>query len=530
MLPSKLAFVDVETTGIRSSYDRIIEIGILRIEDNQLVQTFNSLINPQAYLPKEITMLTGIAQQDIENAPTFRVVKDEIIEILRDCTFVAHNVRFDYAFLKHELLRENTPYSAKHFCTVRLARLLFPKWQRHNLDAVITECNIECQNRHRAFDDAKVLFKFYQQLVKTLPQEKIEEALAKTMKKPSLPVNLPMEELDKLPEKPGVYIFYGTKANLENSDCSEKSENRTLRLSDNQNLQTSEYSGNRKNKLIETVPLYVGKSINIRNRVLSHFSSDISSSTEMHIAQQIKRIETFTTAGELGALLLESQLIKELLPIYNKKSRIKHELIAVKKRENKQGYDECYLEPITKISANNLRDFLGFFRSRKQAKATLTDLTKQHMLCEKLLGLEKTSGACFAYRLNRCNGACVGKEKPIIYNLKVQTAFSENKILPWPFNGPILIKEDEGIYDAFGLIGKSEYFIIDNWCYLGTATEDQEGNINEKTSNEVIFDLDIYKILRQFLKNPANRKKIKVINRERGKIMLASKLSVLHQQ
>src|SRR6185437_7143312 len=167
----------------RSSYDRIIEIGILRVEDGELVDTFSSLINPQSYLPKEITQLTGITQHDIESAPTFRSMKEEIIEILADCTFVAHNVRFDYAFLKHELLRENITYSAKHFCTVRLSRILYPQWQRHNLDAVISECNIACENRHRAFDDAKVLYEFYNHILKTMPQDKLEKALSKTMKK-----------------------------------------------------------------------------------------------------------------------------------------------------------------------------------------------------------------------------------------------------------------------------------------------------------------------------------------------------------
>lgn len=505
MLPSKLAFVDIETTGTRSSYDRIIEIGILRVEDGKLVGTFNSLINPQSYLPKEITQLTGITQQDIETAPTFRSVKDEIIEMLADSTFVAHNVRFDYAFLKHELLRESINFSSKLFCTVRLSRILFPKWQRHNLDAVISECNIECVNRHRAFDDAKVLYEFYQHILKSIPREKLEEALKKTMKKPSLPINLPFEELDKLPEKPGVYIFYGDKFS-ENSD---KSETQILKISDNQKhrlSESSEYS--EKDKLFPTIPLYVGKSINIRNRVLSHFSSDIASPTEMQIAQQVKSIDTIPTAGELGALLLESQLIKKLLPIYNKKSRIKHELIAVKKKTDKNGYDECYLEPITEISADTLQEFLGFYRSRKQAKTTLADIAKNHMLCEKLLGLEKTSTGCFAYRLNRCKGACVGKEKPLLYNLRLQTAFIENKILPWPFTGAILIQENDGVQTEFGLLGKSEYFLIDNWCYLGTVTVDADGNINDKSLQTAAFDLDIYKILRQFLRNPENAKKI----------------------
>lgn len=518
MLPNKIAFIDVETTGTHASYDRIIEIGILRVENNQLVRTFQSLINPQSYLPKEITMLTGITHQDIEHAPTFNSVKDEIKEILDDCTFVAHNVRFDYAFVKHEFLRENITYSSKHFCTVRLSRLLFPQWQRHNLDAVIRECNIACTNRHRAFDDAQVLQIFYQQLVETMPAEDLEKALAKTMKKPSLPIYLPIEELEKLPEKPGVYIFYGTNT------------------SDSSSHHPELYSGSKKQisksdeiKLQNLAPLYIGKSINIKNRVLSHFSADIASSTEMQIAQQVKRIETVTTAGELGALLLESQLIKEMLPIYNKKSRIKHELIAVKKRTNKDGYDECYFEPIEKISAENVQEFLGFFKSRKQTKATLADLAKEHMLCEKLLGLEKTTGACFAHRLNRCKGACVGKEKAMLYNLRLQIAFSKNKILPWPFDGTILIKEDEGVYDEFGLHGKNEYFVIDNWCYQGKVTADEEGNINDRPLEEVNFDLDVYKILRQFLKNPQNRKKITVI---KGKIEQKSEAELLvpHRQ
>jgi DNA polymerase III subunit epsilon len=508
MLPNKLAFVDIETTGTRSSYDRIIEIGILRVEDNKLTKTFQSLVNPQSYLPKEITRLTGITEQEVENAPTFHSIKDDVLEMLEDCTFVAHNVRFDYAFLKHELLRENITYSSKHFCTVRLSRILFPQWQRHNLDAVISECNIACTNRHRAFDDAQVLFEFYQQLLKTLPIEKLEAALSKTMKKPSLPINLPMEELDKLPEKPGVYIFYGTNVMPDSNNRHPKSSPGSQ--------PDSRFRGNDKDmnkadlNTFSQIPLYVGKSVNIRNRVLSHFSSDISSATEMHIAQQVKRIETIPTAGELGALLLESELIKKLLPIYNKKSRIKHELIAVKKRKNKLGYDECYLEPITTIDAGNLQEFLGFYRSRKQAKATLADLAKQHMLCEKLLGLEKTNGACFAHRLNRCKGACIGKENTTLYNLKLQTAFTESKILPWPFKGAILIQETEGVYDEFGLLGKNEYFIIDNWCYLGTAGVDSDGNVNDKNFNRVTFDLDVYKILRQFLRNPANEKKIRL--------------------
>lgn len=464
MLPSKLAFVDIETTGMRSSYDRIIEIGILRVEDNKLVKTFHSLFNPQTHIPPEITKLTGISGGDLENAPSFRSMKDEIMETIQDCIFVAHNVRFDYSFLMNELRRENVTFASKHFCTVRLSRLLYPHQPRHNLDALIERFGLTCASRHRAFDDAKVLFDFYQKIQQEFPVEHVAEMIKKTMKKPSLPLNLPQTDLDNLPEKPGVYMFYGE----------------------------------------DGAPLYIGKSVNIRNRVLSHFSADIHSPTEMKISQQIKSIETITTAGELGALFLESKLIKERLPLYNKMSRIKHELIAIRTKLNKQGYYEVVLEPIKFINVEELATFYGFSRSRRQAKALLAAMAKDFGLCEKLLGLEKTSTSCFAYRLDRCKGACMGREKPLLYNLKFETAFASMKIKTWPYSGPILIEESE--FET-----KKEYFLIDKWCYLGSVIVDNEGHKKAELVNDLTFDLDIYKILKQYLRKPNNLKKIQQV-------------------
>jgi DNA polymerase-3 subunit epsilon len=464
MLPDKLAFVDIETTGMRSAYDRIIEIGILRVENNKLVKTFHSLFNPESYLPAEITSLTGITARELENAPTFRSMKDEILEVLADCVFVAHNVRFDYSFLMNELRRENITFSSKHFCTVRLSRLLYPSQKRHNLDALIDRFQLRCESRHRAFDDAKVLFDFYQIVQKDFPTDKLASMIKQTMKKPSLPLKLPQKDLDSLPEKPGVYLFYGENG----------------------------------------APLYIGKSVNIRNRVLSHFSSDIHSPTEMKISQQIESIETITTAGELGALFLESKLIKERLPLYNKMSRIKHELIAIKHQLNKDGYQEVIIEPIKTINIEELSSFLGFCRSRRQAKTFLANITQKYGLCEKLMGLEKTSTSCFAYRLDRCKGACTGKEKSILYNLKFETAFASLKIKTWPFSGPILIEESE--FET-----RKEYFLIDKWCYLGSVIVDNEGNKKADLVNDLVFDLDIYKILKQYMRHPNNLKKIQPV-------------------
>src|SRR5258708_30818611 len=115
MLPSKIAFIDIETTGLNLNYDRIIEIGILRVENNQLVKTYQTLINPGCYISPMISQITGITKESLENAPTFSEIKEQLHEILEDCTFVAHNVRFDYGFIRNEFKRFGISYTSKHF-------------------------------------------------------------------------------------------------------------------------------------------------------------------------------------------------------------------------------------------------------------------------------------------------------------------------------------------------------------------------------------------------------------------------------
>src|SRR3989344_5971444 len=269
-LPSKLAFVDVETTGCRVN-DRIIDIGILRVENGELVETYNTLLNPNMMVPPEITELTGILPTQLEGAPTFGQVKKDIYSLLDDAVFVAHNVRFDYNFLRSEFSREETTFRARNLCTVKLSRTLFPTQRHHNLDSIIERHGFKIKNRHRAFDDAKILWEFYQYILKNFSDDLVQKAVSFVLKQPTRPLNIDPEIMANLPEAPGVYIFYGARG----------------------------------------MPLYIGKSINIKERVMSHFSADKDSPTEAKIAQQIESIDTIQTAGELGALFLESQLIKK---------------------------------------------------------------------------------------------------------------------------------------------------------------------------------------------------------------------------
>ncbi len=483
MLPKSIAFVDIETTGMRLSYDRVIEIGVLRVENDAVVNTYQSLINPQCYLPPEITGMTGISGIELASAPTFRQIKDDLVEILKDCIFVAHNVRFDYGFLKQEFKRLELSFAPKHFCTVKLSKYLFPRYKRHNLDSIIERFGFECQNRHRAFDDAKILWDFYQEIHKQLPEEKVQAAIDKALKKPSLPSNLPVNTFEKLPECPGVYIFYGS----------------------------------------DKAPLYVGKSINIRERVLSHFSNDHSSSIEMKISQQITSVETIQTSGELGALLKESALIKSMQPLYNKKLRISHKLIALKRITDKKGFETVKLETLSSIQPDEIANIMGVFRSQRRAKDFLINLVEEYSLCEKILGLEKTSGACFGHRLGRCKGGCIGEEIPLRYNMRFVMAFSKHKIKAWPFEGPIAIEE----YDS--IEGRTERFIIDKWCLLGSTFAD-EYDATDMKMDEILFDHDTYKILESYFRSGKNMKNIKVVTKNKFAELIFEENSALQKK
>ncbi|MEK7571810.1 MAG: 3'-5' exonuclease [Patescibacteria group bacterium] len=184
-LPDNLCFVDLETTGTATNYHRIIEIGIVKVANGQIVREYKQLVNPQTYIDPFITSMTGITEEVLVHAPTFAQIKDEVFELLDNAVFVAHNVGFDYGFLRSEFKRYDISFIANHFCTVRLSRILFPNWERHNLDAVINHFNIPCTNRHRAYDDAKVLYEFWKKAQQTIDEETFQQAVLRTLKEPT---------------------------------------------------------------------------------------------------------------------------------------------------------------------------------------------------------------------------------------------------------------------------------------------------------------------------------------------------------
>jgi DNA polymerase III subunit epsilon len=157
-----LVFIDIETTGGKSDTSKIIDIGVIRVENGVVVKTMNQLIQPNIPIPYFITKLTGITNEMVWSQPDFKAIAPELELILKDALFIAHNVEFDYGFIKIEFKRIGIDFNCDRACTVKLSRLIHPEHYRHSLDKIIERMDLKVKNRHRGFDDAEVLWKFFQ--------------------------------------------------------------------------------------------------------------------------------------------------------------------------------------------------------------------------------------------------------------------------------------------------------------------------------------------------------------------------------
>ena len=201
-----LAIIDTETTGMSPSFDRVIEIGIIRVEKGEVTETYSSLVDPECTVSPFITNITGITNEDLDGAPLFADIAPKVRDLLDGAVFVAHNARFDYGFLKSEFERAGIPFTARMLCTVKLSRRLYPQHRHHGLEDIIARMDIPFERRHRALDDAGAVWHF---LRKSTRLARFSDVVAEILKRPSLPPLLTEDHIGHLPEAPGVYLFYG---------------------------------------------------------------------------------------------------------------------------------------------------------------------------------------------------------------------------------------------------------------------------------------------------------------------------------
>lgn len=442
-----LAFVDLETTGATATADRITEIGIVEV-DEKGVREWSCLVNPGTPISGFIERLTGISNAMVADAPAFEDVAEEVKARLDGRLLIAHNARFDYGFLKNEFKRAGQDFRATVLCTVKLSRKLFPQHAKHNLDSLIARHDLTVSSRHRALGDARLIHQFWTRLQAEVAPELLAQTVKTLTARPSLPAGLDPAAVDDLPDGAGVYLFFG-----END-----------------------------------LPLYVGKSKELKKRVLAHFAADHAAAREMNLAQQVRRIECIATGGEIGALLKEAALIKQLQPIHNRVLRRNEELCFWQLIEVRAGEWRPALLLASDLGHRQQDHLYGPFKSARDAKRTLTELAKEHHLCHSLLGLEKVKAGkpCFAHQLQQCKGACVGKEPMSFHSARLMAALGRHRLSPWPFTGPAWIREG------------GEVHLIDHWRHLGTAR--CEADLHELLDvPPPAFDRDAYRTLLKVL-------------------------------
>lgn len=281
------AIVDIETTGGYAQGHRITEIAIAIYDGEQMVDWFESFVNPDAKIPLHITALTGITNDMVDDAPTFEAIAPQIYKLLQPCVFVAHNVNFDYSFVRHQLAEAGIEWNAKKLCTVRLSRKIFPNFPSYSLSSLCKELNIEQTIKHRAGADTLATVEVFKLLLQNDKDGVIQKSLKGNAGEFRLPAHLNRDEFEVLPDTTGVYYFLNTKNEI----------------------------------------IYVGKANNIKKRVGQHFSGKITQETRQGFLREIAHISHEECGNELVALLLEEQEIKKHWPKYNRaQKKIKSEL------------------------------------------------------------------------------------------------------------------------------------------------------------------------------------------------------------
>jgi DNA polymerase III subunit epsilon len=373
------AIVDIETTGSRPSEDKITEIAIVLHDGQKVVDSFTSLINPGRSIPYEITQLTGITNEMVREAPRFHEVARRIVEFTEGKVFVAHNVRFDYSFLKSEFHSLGYNYQRKTLCTVRLSRKLLPGYPSYSLGKLCSSLKIPLSNRHRAYGDAEATSKLFDKILKLEKPHELTDFIDGEIKAQTLPPQISAAQVMALPEETGVYYFHDAQGHI----------------------------------------IYVGKSKNIKKRIVSHFAMDYKSRKSIEFKNSITDISYELTGSELVALLLESDEIKRIKPKYNSAQKRTGGLYGIYQEVDKNGYIHLYFD---RIRAGD--EPLVMLQNYHRAQGFLYRQVEKFNLCLKMCELHKIKGPCFDYQLRRCKGACTGQEPAEEYNLRVQQAIN----------------------------------------------------------------------------------------------------------
>ena len=407
------AILDIETTGGKYNEEGITEIAIYKFDGHQIIDQFCSLVNPERNIQPFVVNLTGINNQMLRNAPKFHEVAKRIIEITDNCTIVAHNAQFDNRILSTEFDRLGYPFEKNMLCTVELSKKLIPDLSSYSLGKLVKSLGIPITDRHRAQGDAKATVELFKLLLeKDIEKVIISDTIKKDPKRQLAPKLLDM--IEAAPTTIGVYYMH------------------------------------RKNGKI----IYVGKSKNIKKRLIQHFTNDNKKSKKIQL--EVVSVSYEETGNDLIAQLKESQEIKKLNPIFNytlKTTIFQSQLYSYM---DDNGYLNLRIEKVP-MEQEEVKNIITTFTNYQQAKSLLYKITDEFHLCQKLNHLGKTEGACFNHGLKMCHGACIKLETPFDYNTRVQKFIDKSS---YEFDHMLLIDKGRSIQEH-------SVILIKNGTYRG---------------------------------------------------------------
>jgi DNA polymerase-3 subunit epsilon len=449
---SEFAIIDIETTGGRVTDDRITEIAIYIHNGTEVIDSFHSLINPERSIPAYISQMTGITDDMVAAAPRFFEVAKEIVKITQGRVFVAHNVHFDYSFVKNEFKSLGFNFQRKTLCTVRLSRKLFPNLPSYSLGKLCNSLSISIKNRHRAQGDAAATAELFGMLMEKNTDKVYQSVIDEEIKSPTLPPKINQAEFEALPEETGVYYFYDESGEI----------------------------------------IYVGKSKNIKKRVASHFGTNLKSSKTIELKNKVASIGHEILGSELVALLYESDEIKRHKPLFNRAQRRSRFPFGIFVYEDKAGYLRFNVDKVVRQFTTPV----VMTESAESARRLLYNRIQEYKLCMKLCNLYKTKSACFDYHIQQCAGACIQAESAEDYNVRVQQAMlSFGRLAPKSFiivgsgrqkGEKSIVCIERGRYLGFGFLDES---------IAVRDFEEAKSYIKRYADNQ-----DIQKILVQWLK------------------------------
>jgi DNA polymerase-3 subunit epsilon len=438
------AVIDVETTGLKPSKEKITEIAIILTDGKTIEKEWHTLLNPERLIPAQITRLTGITNAMVTDAPKFYEVAREIVLMTQGRTFVAHNASFDYNFIKEEFKRLGYDFRRNKKCTVQLSRRAFPGQSSYSLGKLCKAFGIANNARHRAAGDALATVELLHRILEA------QNGSGKADVPMYLPPAMDKETFNKLPQKTGVYYFVDDR-----------------------------------NRII-----YIGKSLKIRERVMSHFVS--SEEREQKMKLQTHRIDVELTGSELVALLLESDEIKKHKPVFNRKQRRKSFNYGLFSYYDENGY--LHLEA---ASIKQDREPHTTFSTSREAKEHLHAMVEKFFLCQKLSGLYKSQGSCFQYQVHQCLGACIGEEQPDTYNKRVLEMLKNYELQ----HTNHLIIDKGRTQEEYSIV------LIKNNKYRGFGFVDKNQQLHPGNVEDYIQAFDDNKDVRQIIRSYLKHKK-----------------------